>query len=148
MPIHDLISCKQLPGEDFYSFVSRLFKIYLACEIDSAQLFVSTAMNNGDPKVTQVMKLVNPKWATMSPPEFIVDVKKRASSRFFNTKGGLFAQTSGTTTPVSPMFPAFDNPAFQTQDQGCFHCGDPFHWKSECPHRRGARGRFQRWGKF
>lgn len=51
------MSCKQNPGEDFYTFLVRLHKIYLTTDIESPGLFVSTAMNNGDPKITQLLKL-------------------------------------------------------------------------------------------
>lgn len=57
--IHDLLSCKQQTGEYFHSFVPRLFKMYTSCDIQSPELFVSMAMNNGDPKVTQIIKLAN-----------------------------------------------------------------------------------------
>lgn len=114
-------------------------------------------MNNGDPKAARIIKLVNTEWSKQTAKAFLEDIKLRASSGVFNTKGGVFTQNpvpylpeSNTMCPALPM-PTYayrnsnPNSNYNNQptpyNQGCFNCGDMSHWKSDCPQRRGYRSR-------
>lgn len=60
--------------------------MYTSCGIESDPLFVSTVMNNGDPKSAQIIKLVNADWGTQTAKKFMEDIQTRAASGVFNTK--------------------------------------------------------------
>lgn len=86
----------------------------------------------------------------MKPKEFMVDVKKRAASGIFNTKGGVFPfvpQAQFTTPAPTPKRYSNYNQGYN-QEHGCFNCGDHNHRKSECPQRRGPRAGFNRRGNM
>ncbi|XP_044124823.1 uncharacterized protein LOC122919704 [Bufo gargarizans] len=159
--LHTMLNTKQEPKEDFYSFCKRLLDLYSSTGMNAPELFKTTCMNNGDPKTTQLIKLVNNEWLTQTVTEFMDDIAKRSASGVFNQKGGVFpllmqqdiqqeSILSGGESNymmMSGFFRGRDNRrgprsrgqanypgrVERNQKQGCFICGSLGHWRRECP---------------
>ncbi|XP_077334141.1 uncharacterized protein LOC143975555 [Lithobates pipiens] len=138
--LQELILAKQEPKEKFYDYCNRVYSLWKAVDGATQQLFTTTIMSGGDPKVTQLLKFTNPKWAEQAPDEFIKDARSREISGVFEQKGGIFPSLTQTQTLVTPETSSSPPHLMTMQpyppDQGCFNCGEQGHWKSQCPYRQ------------
>ncbi|XP_077309925.1 uncharacterized protein LOC143929823 [Lithobates pipiens] len=138
--LQELILAKQGPKEKFYDYCTRVYSLWKAVDRATPQLFTTTIMSGGDPKVTQLLKFTNPKWAEQAPDEFMKDARSRETSGVFEQKGGIFPSLTQTQTLVTPETSSSPPHLMTMQpyppDQGCFNCGEQGHWKSQCPYRQ------------